>query len=388
MCEAFVRSGLDVRLVRPFYFGLLGISKKKIYDFYGITDHFAIATLPTLLSLSKPITGRAFSGLRIPFIGGATMLLSTWAYMVFSWLTGKFDEKTIIYSRNVNATNIFLQQRNRLLRKKPVKIFFETHSFSQQPKSYFDRALREADGIVTITSALKKAIVSKYGIDEKKIFVWPDGVRADRLQKEPVTRKNARELLGITTEVKNIVLYSGQLLPGKGVEVFIQAAKDLEQDVAFFIVGGTPSDRQRLIKQTGADHLKNVFFVGFVPPHKVALYQAAADVLVLPNTTGVDISDFTSPLKLFEYMAARRPIVASDLPVFSEILRHEENALIVPHSNPAALASAIKRLLNDRILAQKISQKAFEQVHQYTYENRARNILGFIERQTGWKILQ
>jgi len=108
----------------------------------------------------------------------------------------------------------------------------------------------------------------------------------------------------------------------------------------------------------------------------------AADALVLPNSAKAKISShYTSPLKLFEYMASRRPIVASDLPSLREVLRDGENAVLVKPDNPRALAEGIERALSDAELAARIGRQAREDVEQYTWEKRAVNITTFATAQ-------
>ena len=129
-----------------------------------------------------------------------------------------------------------------------------------------------------------------------------------------------------------------------------------------------------------AMNLANVVFAGHVAPERVPLYQAAADVLVLPNTAQATISrEHTSPLKLFEYMAAGRPIVASDLPSLREVLRHGDNAWLVQPDDPAALAQGIQHLLAEPTLAARLAAQAQEEVQAYTWEQRAERILSFVE---------
>jgi len=89
-------------------------------------------------------------------------------------------------------------------------------------------------------------------------------------------------------------------------------------------------------------------------------------------------ASFTSPLKLFEYMAAGVPIVASDLPSTREILTPEVNAVLVPPNNPQALAAGIQRVLEDRDLANRIAQNALEDVMQFSWKKRAEKIIIFL----------
>ena len=104
-------------------------------------------------------------------------------------------------------------------------------------------------------------------------------------------------------------------------------------------------------------------------------YLAAADVLVLPTSAREPIgARFTSPLKLFEYMAAGRPIVASDVPSSREVLT-EETAIFVRPDSVSSLAEGISRALRDQAFSSNISNNARELVKQYTWSRRAEIIL-------------
>jgi glycosyltransferase involved in cell wall biosynthesis len=87
---------------------------------------------------------------------------------------------------------------------------------------------------------------------------------------------------------------------------------------------------------------------------------------------------FTSPLKLYEYMAAGLPIVASDLPSLREVLRHDENALLVPPDEPAALADSLGRLLTDAALGERLRRQAHADVQGRTWSARAASVLSFL----------
>ena len=154
----------------------------------------------------------------------------------------------------------------------------------------------------------------------------------------------------------------------------MQAAHYFDENVLFYIVGGAPKQNDPLRRFASA----HVRFVGFVEPHRVPLYQSAADVLVLPNTPHGDISSYTSPLKLFEYMAAARPIVASDQPVLMEILRDGENAVLFRSGDPSSLADGIRKVLADERLAARMTTQARKQVEGYSWLNRARRIDEFM----------
>ena len=117
-----------------------------------------------------------------------------------------------------------------------------------------------------------------------------------------------------------------------------------------------------------------VTFTGWLPPPSVAAELARAHVLVLPNTRTLISDRYTSPLKLFEYLAAGRPIVASDLHAIREVLRDQDNALLVEPDSPSALATAVRRLTSEPALARRLAAKAFDDAAYYGWATRAERI--------------
>ena len=216
------------------------------------------------------------------------------------------------------------------------------------------------------------------GIPEDKILVARDGVDLQRFREE-TDKEKAREELGLPID-KQIVCYTGHLFPWKGVYSLAGSAKLLRQCL-FLVVGGMDDDIRRFQDYLKAEDISNVEVVGYVQPSIVPDYLFAADVLVLPNSAKAKIaSHYTSPLKLFEYMASRRPIVASDLPSLREVLRDGENAILVEPDDPKALAEGIQRVLDDPDLTRRISKQAYSEVKQYSWEGRAKTILEFINQ--------
>lgn len=375
MCEAFAKAGADVTLWVPHYLDTPKLSAEELYEYYGVEPNFFIQRLPSLLHLSKPLVNGK-RRIKIPLIGGLSVLLSTRMLANKLLRQGELNSQTIIYSRNVNSAYTFYKLNQRHTNRQPFSIFFEVHSLDEQrPTSYFHTLLRKSDGLVCISDALKQAIIETFDVDAQKICVAHDGVRQYVLERGSLNKETARAQLGLTAHP--IVLYTGQLLPGKGADVFVEAAKQLPE-VHFLLVGGHGHYLERMRARLSSEQIINVELVGFVPPHRVPLYQSAADVLVLPATADHKISTYTSPLKLFEYMAAQRPLVASDLPVLQEILADDDNALLFRERDAQDLAMTIQRVLSDRSLAERMAQRAFDQVQEYTWEQRAQQILNFI----------
>jgi len=205
-------------------------------------------------------------------------------------------------------------------------------------------------------------------VSENRILIAPDGVDFDRFRNYESRIKKSD---------KKIVMYVGSLQRWKGVDVLTETAKKFSDDTLFVFVGGDKKDVTRYSLLVAG--YSNVRFVEFQPHKEIPGWLKSADVLVLPNSAKEKISKFyTSPMKLFEYMASGVPIVASNLPSIREIL-NEENSVLVEPDNPDALTEGIKKVLQNSELAVKISRQAYQDVQNHTWKKRAQKILNFIK---------
>jgi len=357
MCEAFAELGLDVELVVPFRIQLNEkLKKHDPFEYYHVKKIFKIRKIPSpdLIRVGD-------------FFPKFSMLLYNIQALLFALLATFYislKRADIIYTRSIH-TALFL-----VLTGKGNKLIYEAHAF---PKEGITRRIelwisKKIRAFVVITKALKSHYV-RYGAPEDRIIVAPDAVDL-RMFDCKIPKKEARKLLGIPLDRK-VVCYTGHLYKWKGVYVLALAAREL--DALVYFIGGTSEDIEKLGEFVKENKISNAIVVGHVPPSYVPIYLKASDVVVLPNIKE-GLSEFTSPLKLFEYMASRRPIVASDLPVIREIL-NEENAILVEPENPKALAEGIKKALEDYNLATKVAKKAYKDVWEYIWEERARKIL-------------
>jgi glycosyltransferase involved in cell wall biosynthesis len=227
------------------------------------------------------------------------------------------------------------------------------------------RVWRDADGYVTITSALADQLTAQFGARER-IAVVPDGARVDPAQAFTAAPENGRFVAG----------YAGHLYPWKGVDVLVRALAQAP-GVDGLIVGGHPAEPDvARVKDLAANLGVNsrIQFTGLLPPSQVAAHLATAHVLVMPNLATEISASYSSPLKLFEYLAAGRAIVASDLPAFREVLAGEIHALLVPPGDPAALAAALATLRDDPARADRLARAAFALAVEYSWDARARRL--------------
>ena len=173
--------------------------------------------------------------------------------------------------------------------------------------------------------------------------------------------------------------YTGHLYRGRGAELIVALTSSLPE-VHFLIVGGEAEQRQWLEGHLRAHGATNYTLTGLVAPSQVALFQMASDVLLMPYqekveaSSGGDIARYLSPLKLFEYLASGRPILASDLPVLMEVL-NAENAILLPKQEIEAWENALRRLMQNPQERQKLAEAARQTAEQYSWESRAARIL-------------
>lgn len=233
-----------------------------------------------------------------------------------------------------------------------------------------ETVLRDAAHLITLTETCRQLLLEEYGVPPERVLVAPDAV-AEVPTELPPRPADARR-----------VVYAGQLYPWKGVSTLIRALT-LVPEVRLKIVGGmSPDDehgsalRQLAVEQGVAERIE---FTGLLPHRQVAGAIAGAAAAVLPLPDNPMSRYFTSPLKLFEYMAAGLPIVASDLPALREVLQHERNALLAPPDDPAGLADALRRLLSEPALAERLRRQAHADVAGRTWSARAASILRAIQ---------
>jgi glycosyltransferase involved in cell wall biosynthesis len=215
---------------------------------------------------------------------------------------------------------------------------------------------------VTLTRAHHDELVSRFG-PRRNVAVVPDGARINPAQPLTPPPQTGAPVIG----------YAGHLYPWKGVDVLIEALARVP-GVNGLIAGGQPGERDRsrleaLARARGIGD--RVEFAGWCAPREVAALLLRCQLLVLPNVRTTISERYTSPLKLFEYLAAGRPIIASDLPALREVLTDAVNALLVPPGDPVAMAGAMARLLADPVLGDRLARQARTDAASYSWDARA-----------------
>lgn len=228
---------------------------------------------------------------------------------------------------------------------------------------------RRLEHIVAISESLAGVLASEAGIERSRIIVAHDACDEPPANLARAALKNSGGRCNVG--------YVGSLHPGKGLEVIAHVAARAT-NACIHVVGG--SEEQVRYWRARVDS-ENVHFYGHVAPKDVMSYVLAMDICLLPNQPDVrsrggnEIADFTSPLKMFEYMAAAKPIICSDLPVLREVL-DSSTAVIVGANEWSQWAAAVAELMKDANRQRQLGTAARQRfLEHHTWRARARKVV-------------
>lgn len=353
--EAFGRSGMKVTVVSP---RRRFVADKDPFVFYDIERNFEVKYLPT-----------------VDLFG---FIPNKLAFLV-SFLSFSISSFFFIKKNSVNADIIYSNETLPLLLISFIRknCFFEMHDFPESKLRLFGKFLDRMRWIL-IHNRWKLAQTERVfpELSRKKLLYEQNAVDTEAFDIS-LTSREARDKLNLPRD-RILVVYTGHLYDWKGVYTMAESANFLTDHYLLVFVGGTESDVEKFREKYGRN--RKMMIVGHRPHKEIPFWQKAADILVLPNTGRVMISThYTSPMKLYEYMASRRPIVASFIPSILEIV-DRDSAILVEPDNPKALSEAIDALARNRELGEKLSAIAYDDVLNHTWQARAERILDFIKR--------
>jgi glycosyltransferase involved in cell wall biosynthesis len=351
MSAAFSSLVGEVELVVPY----AATSRR---DRSGLWDQYAVAPSFRVTWLRYPHWGPRFD------IRG---------YALACWLYAQVRGFDVVYTRDLWAASLLARGG------RSTRIGFEAHDLLEERRyPVWDSLIASwkpssrLRAVFCISNSLAEAYRGS-GAPPDLLHVARDGVDL-ALFSAALSRRKARAELSLPEEAQ-LVCHAGQLYPGRGIEETIEAVAGIP-GALLLLVGGQAQDITRLrdwAQSRGFDHC--VQFVGQVPNGLVPKFLWAADVLVMPYTSRTPTVRFMSPLKMFEYMAAGRPIVATDFPAVREVLRDRFSAILVPPDGVDLLREGIRFALEQSDQASRIAVNAREEVQQYAWERRAIHIL-------------
>jgi len=357
MSEAFSKQVPHVEVVTSSdLFSCLTGMNQEFMDWYGLSHPFKLVKIP--VRLSKDFDSKDFDD--------DLLLKFSSLYACLAYNHSIFSRSILlIYTRTIKVANI--------LQRIGVPFLLEWHDFLSQDFS-LDLQGSTLLGVVTTLPNLADSYLEQ-GLDPDKVLVVPNACDLkDFLPHQP--KEVARQNLSIPLH-KKIVLYSGHLYEYKGISTILEVAH-LLPDCQFIFVGGWQDDIERVKQLCHQSGLENVDLIGHVSKSHLAVYLYAADVLVLPTSLKFEnLASVSCPLKLFDYMAVKRPIVASALPSIQTILKHEYNALLAEPDNPISFNDLVCQLLRNPSLSEAIAEQAYQDVQQFSWDRRASRVLEF-----------
>ncbi len=345
MCQAFAQNGQEVTLVAPDIKSRYERGVEDVYRYYGVEDCFEIVKLPAPEPLGK--AGR----------------------LVYALLAARYamhQKPDLVYGRNPYAIYLAAQAgqlvaldshgpeyEHGMLARFSLNGLFKNCNFSH----------------LTVNSpALKSLYATNTCLTSDRIHVATNGatiVDSTTLLPYWPGRRDALQ-----------VGYIGHLYPGRGVDVIFETAKHLA-DVDFHVIGGTEKDIVYWQQQVSRP---NVFIHGYVSHADVANYRACCDLLLAPYQEqvavqgGGDTSAFMCPIKILEYMASGKAIIASDLPAVRIIL-NERNSLLVKSDRVDLWVKAIDQCRDASFREEIVSVAYKDFLNNYTWMKRADKVL-------------
>jgi glycosyltransferase involved in cell wall biosynthesis len=356
-CHALARQGCEV---------VLGAARRPGLGAEAILEYFHLAPHPNLKFVFLP---RYIHFTRDLVVSFQTLFLHCLGNYVRREQGARRTD--LIYTRHLKVAEFCLKAGFGL------PLVFESHEvFSlgqvDSPLKFqrlFDQekfVYSRVDGLVTISDHLKDYLRQHFPL-RAPVLRASDGVDL--------------ELFGALDGAKadpNLIIYAGSLFGWKGVDTVIKAMRYLPGK-RLLILGGTPREIVEKRQMAGEWRvLDRCVFRGYVSRTELIRTLEQAAIGVLPNHREEISERFTSPLKLFEYMAAGKVIVASDLPSIREIL-DEEVAWLCPPASPKSLAEAILASERDPAAALRKTAAARARALSFSWDRRAQAVKAFLE---------
>ncbi len=345
MCSALSRNGYDVTLLAA----MLACDRDiDIFDHYGIKGSFEAIRKKTA------------------HFKGSTFLLSLRYFPLLKKIAAGAEE-TVFYGRDV-TTLCFLSRQGR-------QVIYETHEMPMKLlRKKAEQQLIKSNNlekIIFISNELRESYLDRYGklLAGKEMIIAPDA--SDE-------HPDFTQTVALAGQSDFNCCYIGGIYEGRGIELILEVAKRLP-DVGFHLFGSNALDVNNLNEQSPA----NVYYYEHVPPSQTYKVRNAVDVLLMPYQKKVsvarsasDTSRWMSPMKLFEYMASKKPIVSSNHKVLQEVLKDGHNALLCEPDNIKQWTDAVTVLKTNKALYDNISRNAYKDfLDNYTWDKRIKCIL-------------
>jgi len=370
MCEAFAENGVEVLLMHPYRQQSDALTQEtNLFEYYGLRKTFRVRILPNC----DVVRLERFFSRGIP---SSLFFAHAFLWALYASVEARRRTADVYYTRDSVVAYWLLRLG--------LPTIYEEHVVPKRAQRWLLRRITHHPSlrlVVALTSFVKDRFIS-LGFSEKQVVVLPDAVDLSLFNALP-TQQGCRKQLGLEPN-RTIIGYVGRFQTmemEKGIPELVKAMALLPSVNAsepLLVCLGGPMDTVpqylELARRMGVSETR-LKFIDHVAYADVPYWIRAFDIAVAPFPNNEHYAYFMSPLKLFEYMAAGVPIVATNLPSIREVLRHGENAWLVEPGNEKALAQGIMQVLQDAALSTKLATNARQAVDRFTWERRARAIL-------------
>lgn len=332
---------------------------------YGVSINFKLVRLPVLPAKS--------------FI---FQQINRFFYSFFSIFYLKFHKFDYIYTRDF-AFIYFLSFLPNFLKPK-CPVIFEAHKIFHKVSNKVnfaqeERAYDVVDLFVATSENCKKDLASDFSIKKENILVAPNGVNVEHFQRQSFDKKILKKYS--LSDKDKILVYSGSFLWWKGVDDLVRAMKYVKiKNAKLLLIGGYGKEYDEMVELVKKEKLeKKIVFTGYLPQSEMIDLLYCSKIAIIPNNKSEEGENYTSPIKLFEYMSCGLPIIASDLKAMRAVLKEKKNGMFFQPEDEKDLAEKIDNLLNDEKLMELMSKNNKRDVKQYTWEEKAREINIFLD---------
>lgn len=345
MCEAFTKLGNEVILISRKAINK-DVKNKNVFGYYDVKFKFTIKFLKKFKTFPLGIKYYLFSLISV---------LKSLKYSPNIYITRNFFTCFLLV---ILRKNVLLEIHHDLLIESRIVKFLAKYTRFLNSK--------KIKKIIAITDGVKQKFVSDYFIKKEKILVLPSG---SSLKKNFVFKKIKKNF--------NIG-YFGSLYQSRGPKLIYQLAK-IDKENKYYVYG----DLKKLKNRKSYTFVKNLFLNNWVPYREMSKILPRMDILLMPYVSPIkvagdvdDISKFTSPLKLFDYLSAGKTIICSDFDVLREVIKDKKNAIFIKnYYNVFAWKNEIIKLKHQSNKQFIISKNNHILSRKYSLINRAKKIL-------------
>ncbi|NEO32917.1 MAG: glycosyltransferase [Symploca sp. SIO3C6] len=333
----------------------------ELINFYNIQDKLKVNSLP----MPWPI-GKINSKLTTP-----STIICRYYFPVHI-----FPHTKILHTLDWNLIKTAVKHQ--------IPVIYEREHFQKTP---YEKEIVESPFFqvaVTVADNVRDDMI-KRGMPPEKIVKLHSGFNQSFAVRQPEKAAQWREQL-LSAGRKQLVVYSGGLYKFKGVDLLIEVARELPE-VQFVFAGGNESQVEAYRQQARQQQANNVTFLGYIKHEQLPALLQAADILAHPHCSG-EAASFTSPLKLFEYMASGTPIVATEIPPLAEFRSSGAIAGWCEPDNPTQFTQCLQQVLTTHPRKVEGYTDNLEFASQFSWENRMAKIFSCVKEEMRPQLLE